>query len=313
MDWILGALTDSQIDAWLGICGSVLLVLGLTSGLINNRWSISEPLIALTVGVLVGPIALNWVSLDGEAQTTQFLHLAARLTLAIALVDAAMTLPTLHLINHWRPLAVMLVVVMPCMWLLTSAIAYLSLGVGLMTAILLGGALTPTDPVLASAIVHSRIAEKTIPDRLRWLVTAESGANDALALPMVLLPIVLTDETVQRPWLHWAFWGVFWELVVSIGIGAIAGWVSARMLRWAASSRDADRTSLLTVVLSLALALLGAIHLMDSDGLLAVFVSGLVLNHFIRDEEESRHERLHEAIRRFFELPVFVILGAGLP
>ena len=48
----------------LAVIGSLLLVMGLFTGLINNTAHASEPLIALLAGILVGPAALGWLNLS---------------------------------------------------------------------------------------------------------------------------------------------------------------------------------------------------------------------------------------------------------
>ncbi len=54
-------------------------------------------------------------------------------------------------------------------------------------ALLLGAVLAPTDPVITSAVV----AAKSIPAKLRHVLNLESGLNDGLALPLVLVFIAL--------------------------------------------------------------------------------------------------------------------------
>lgn len=49
-------------------------------------------------------------------------------------------------------------------------------------------AFAPTDPVLSAPILSGRFAERAVPDQLRHAMTAESGINDGLGLPYVLLP-----------------------------------------------------------------------------------------------------------------------------
>ncbi|CAM5500788.1 hypothetical protein SBADM41S_02468 [Streptomyces badius] len=53
------------------------------------------------------------------------------------------------------------------------------------TSFLVGAVLAPTDPVFASAIV----GRKEVPARLRQLLNIESGVNDGIALPFVLVLI----------------------------------------------------------------------------------------------------------------------------
>ena len=72
---------------------------------------------------------------------------------------------------------------MPLTLLATALLAYFFADVSWIEALLLGAILSPTDPVLAAAIV----GKKEIPARLKSLLNIESGVNDGLALPLVLI------------------------------------------------------------------------------------------------------------------------------
>jgi hypothetical protein len=69
------------------------------------------------------------------------------------------------------------------------------LSVPLLTALLIGSVLAPTDPVLADSIIAGKTAEENVPERLRNSITAESGANDGLALLLVMMPILLLTKS----------------------------------------------------------------------------------------------------------------------
>ncbi|MEV0889091.1 cation:proton antiporter [Streptomyces microflavus] len=85
-----------------------------------------------------------------------------------------------------RSATVLLIGAMAAMAVITTAVSAAALGIGLGAAALLGAALCPTDPVLASSLVSGEPAEKSVSARTRRLASLESGANDGLALPLVL-------------------------------------------------------------------------------------------------------------------------------
>ena len=85
------------------------------------------------------------------------------------------------------PLRLALVSMLVTVALIAGAgVAWLGLPLG--AAILLGGILAPTDPVLASDV---QVAEPTDRDRLRFSLTGEAGLNDGTAFPFVLLGLGL--------------------------------------------------------------------------------------------------------------------------
>ena len=81
------------------------------------------------------------------------LEVAALVTLAIALMGVALRLPVGYISSNWQLLAVLLGILMPLMWLACSLLTYLFLGGSFLVALLIGGIVTPTDPVVANTIV----------------------------------------------------------------------------------------------------------------------------------------------------------------
>lgn len=62
------------------------------------------------------------------------------------------------------------------------------------SALVISACLTPTDPILASAIVGGKFAENNVPENIRFLLQAESAANDGLAYPFLSISLYLTLE-----------------------------------------------------------------------------------------------------------------------
>jgi NhaP-type Na+/H+ or K+/H+ antiporter len=178
----------------LAAVGGLLLLLGMLGGLLKERTPVSEPLIALLAGVLIGPAALGLLDLADLGDQTLILEEAALVTLGVALVGVALRLPAGYSGRNWRLLFVLLGIVMPLMWLAGGLLAYLILGVPFWVAALIGAIVTPTDPVVASSIVAGGVAERNLPAPLRHAISSESGFNDGLTLPFVVLPVLVLTE-----------------------------------------------------------------------------------------------------------------------
>ncbi len=292
------------------------MVLGMLTGLIKEVTLFSEPLAALLAGVMIGPAVFSLLDLASLGDQATILEQAALITLGVALMGVALRLPREYIGRSWRSLVVLLGLLMPLMWLSSGLLAYLILGVPLLVAALIGAVVTPTDPVVASAIVTGGVAERNLPERLRHTISAESGFNDGLALPFVLLPILLLTRPPGEALPYWLAHTILWEVVTGAALGALIGYVAARALSWAEAKETMEHTSLLSVSLALSLTVLGAAELIGLDGILATFVGGLVF-HVVATTETSeakeRQEHVQEAITRFFDLPIFVLLGMALP
>jgi NhaP-type Na+/H+ or K+/H+ antiporter len=299
----------------LFIIGSVVLVLGLFAGVIKNRLFISEPLVAVLVGVLVGPLVFDILDVANWGDQVTILEQVARLTLAVSLMSVAIRLPHKYIFQHWKSVAIMLGVVMPLMWLVSGMLAFLLVPVSLWVALLIGAVVTPTDPVVASSIVTGDTAEENIPGRVRHILSAESGSNDGLAFPIVMLPILMLTRPAGEALTHWLSYTLLWEVLGAVVIGAIIGYAAGHIQNWAQRSFQSslERMSLLTVTLALSFVVLGVVKLIGSDGILAVFAAGLAFNIVVQGQEKAHEEQTQEVVKRFFELPIFVLFGMALP
>ena len=155
-----------QYNLALVLIGAIVLILGLFSNAIKRAY-LSEPLVAVVIGIILGPTLSNLIDITTWTDSQLILEQAARLTLAIGIMGVALRLPRNALICYWRPLVVLLGVVMPIMWLVSGFLTFYILGLPFWIAMLVGATVTPTDPVLASTIVTGDIAERNLPLHLR--------------------------------------------------------------------------------------------------------------------------------------------------
>jgi NhaP-type Na+/H+ or K+/H+ antiporter len=304
---------SQTVNVLLFLIGGLLLVLSLSGGWIKNRGFLSEPGLALLFGFLIAPLLESWLPFDPSHETlTTILEHLARVTLAIALLDIATDLPKGYFWENRYAILLMVLVVMPLMWVISSLLFWAAVGLPVVACLALGAIVTPTDPVVAHSVVSGKVARKAIPARIRRLILAESACNDVLAYPLVMLAIPLLNHQEWVP-VKWFFGVLGWEICGAAAIGLAAGYAASRSLLWAQKSDHTETTSLLTVSVTLALALLGGVKLLHADGLVAVLTAGLVLNRYLGEDISETKEHVHNAIRRLFELPVFVLLGWCLP
>lgn len=294
-------------------------VLLLTAGLLGigvaalssrlRRLPVSEPLIGLLIGVLIGPAVLDVLPVEPMTEDQTWLHTATRLLLAISVMSVALRYPFGDARSRLRPVLLLLAVAMPAMALVTAGLSAAFLGVGLGAAALLGAALCPTDPVLASNVVTGAPAEEDLPGRDRQILSLESGANDGLALPLVLVAVALagpltTGEAVLES---------LWQVAGAVVVGAALGWLGGRALRAGEEHGSTDHGPLALFTVVLALAVLGLSGIVEVDGVLAVFVCGLAFNLVASGSDRTTDAPIDEAINRFLVIPLFIAVGAALP
>lgn len=289
------------------------MVLGLLTGVINHVSFLSEPILALLAGVLLGPAAFGLLDLANLGTQEAILRQAALLTLGIALMGTALRLPAGFSRSNWRSLAVLLGLVMPLMWLSSGLLVYVILGLPFLVAILIGAVVTPTDPVLAGTVVTGDVAEEHLPEHLRNTISAESGYNDGLTYPFVLLPILALTLPPGEALSRFVIKTVILEVGLAVLVGLVAGYGVGKALEWAQAEETTEYTSLLTISLALTLSVLGVLELLGLNSVLAVFVAGVALQAVAHSEATDPKGRMQEAVTRFFDLPIFVLLGLAVP
>jgi sodium/hydrogen antiporter len=297
----------SVLDVVLLGSGAVALVVGTFFAKLE-RWSISPSLLGLLTGVLLGPQLIDALNVPTGDQI-HVMHVASRLLLAVALMGIALRYPVDQMRTRVREVALLILVVLPVMASVVAVGAAWTLHLPLGVAIVLGAALSPTDPVLASGIVTGEPAEQDIPERDRQILSLESGVNDGLAMPLVILAIAWALDRSMPPELGWAAYSV----AGAIALGAVAGTGAGWALRWAEEHREIGPSIRSLYTLMLAAFLLGISGILAVDELVSVFVAGLAHNRVVTSSDRESEVALDETLNQFLVIPVFVLLGAVLP
>jgi NhaP-type Na+/H+ or K+/H+ antiporter len=296
-----------ELHLGYALVGSLAVVLAAMSTRVRDL-PFSEPLLALLLGVAAGPEVLGLVHVP-EEHRSRLMTEASRVLLAVSLMGVGLRYPVRRLRGVLSPTALLVTVGMVGMAALSAGLMWLVLGVPVALAVLLGACITPTDPVLASSVVTGNPAEEHLPLRTRQILSTESGTNDGLALPLVLVGIaVLAGES----WGDATIEGLY-QVGVGVVIGLVAGLVAGRAMNYAARQSDVDQGSGLVITLLLAIAVLGLARVANADGVLCVFVTSLAYNYAVANDEVGPQNTIDEAVNRYLVLPLFLLLGTQLP
>ncbi len=77
-------------------------------------------------------------------------------------------------------------------WFVSAGLIYgLIPGLNFLSSLAVAACLTPTDPILAAAVVGGKWADKHVPAHIRHLLAAESGCNDGAAFPFLFIALYL--------------------------------------------------------------------------------------------------------------------------
>ena len=99
----------------------------------------------------------------------------------------------------------------------------------------MGACVTATDPVLASSVVGKGKFAKRVPGHLRNLLSAESAANDGMAIPFLYLAlyIIMDSHNARRAIRDWVLITVLYEVVMGSVLGALIGIAWRKAIKFA--------------------------------------------------------------------------------
>ncbi|MFD3851657.1 cation:proton antiporter [Streptomyces microflavus] len=145
-----------------------------------QRTPLSAPLLALVTGI--APRCWGVLDLPTVSEGHEEVHELSRLLLAISAMAVALRYRFRDVRALTRPVTVLLIGTMAAMAVITTAVLAAALGIGLGAAALLGAALCPTDPVLASSVVSGKPAEKSVFPRTRKAPSARHDPSSPRSL-----------------------------------------------------------------------------------------------------------------------------------
>src|SRR5918995_1022736 len=254
---------------------AVLLAAVLVSAL-AHRTVLSTAVLFLAAGFVLGEGVTGVVPLTPDSPAVGGL---AELALFAVLFTDGMRIGWPDLRSAWRLPGRALGWGLPLTLLGTALLARFVAGLDWPEALLLGAVLAPTDPVFAAALVGN----ERVPARLRHLLNVESGVNDGLALPFV---IVLLEIARDSDNLHLTELGS--EVAIGLAIGVAVPWVAIRLERTRLFAAAVEYQAINAVAIGLLVFALGkATH---GNLFLAAFAAGITVATIGTQEKEAFHE-----------------------
>ncbi|KQN69538.1 sodium:proton antiporter [Duganella sp. Leaf61] len=258
---------------WFILIGLLMLARGMAATTIS-RSPFTSAIVYLGVGLVLGPTVLNLFHFE-PADESGVLEVLTEVAILVSLFSAGIKMPVPFKRANWKAPMRLAWISMIFTVMLVAAFGFFVLGLPAGAAILLGGILAPTDPVLATD-VQIRHAGDT--DRLRFTLTCEAGMNDGSAAPFVFLGLGVLglDETAGQPW-RWLFVDVFWAALAAVVIGVAFGALTAR-LTWRLRMIK-PRHDIMDDLVGLGLIAIayGVATLVHAWGFLAVFFAAVAL------------------------------------
>ena len=266
---------------WYLLFGLLLITMVLV-GATLERMLLSSATIYLCIGYFVGVGGLMPVVPDPLLHA-EVIGRIAEVALLISLFSVGLRIGVPILDRRWIVPLRLAFVSMAITVGLIAVIGVWGLGLSPGAAILVGGILAPTDPVLASGMKTERGAH---PDRLRFSLAGEGALNDGTAFPFVILGLaLLAPHGGSFSIWRWLLSDLIWASAGGILVGVMVGFLTGRLVvylrtrHFEAVGQD-EFLSLGVIAVAYGVAL--QCH---ASGFLAVFAAGLA---FQRIEEMPR-------------------------
>jgi NhaP-type Na+/H+ or K+/H+ antiporter len=252
----------------LGVFVVGLLAYALASRVLE-RWSLTPHIVMLTIGIGVGALVVDPATLGFDIG---LLHGAGEVALILALfVDAARI--DVAALRGTAGLPLRLLAVGLPLTLVSGLVAALLLipGLTLAEAFLLAALVAPTDASLGAIVVSSR----RVPLRVRQTLNVESGLNDGLVTPLVLIAAAVTAAGSDPGQEGTMLGNAVAQMVLGTVAGILVGAGGTLLLRFADARSWILHEARWIAAPAMALLAWVAAHWLGGNAFVAAFVAGL--------------------------------------
>jgi len=258
--------TDPLITG-LALIGIVIVVSALLSGLIDKT-GLPHVAVFICIGAALGPLGLGVFDMTLDSP---ILRTVATLSLTLVLFTDAVTLNTSEVRRNARLAFRMLGPGTILCAALTALAAWWLLQIPKTSAAILGAALASTDPVLLRGLLR----RQDISAQARQALRLESGLNDAVLLPIVVVAIALTGH-------HYQGFSSFTKLgfglfILGPGAGVAIGLLGVAALDLIRKRLGVRRDYESLYSLGIAFSAFAAAEAVHGSGFLAAFAAGLTI------------------------------------
>ena len=281
-----------------------LVAFAMVSGKLRDT-IITPPMIFAAFGLIISGAVLGLADVDFD---NDIIHTLAELTLVFVLFTDAARID-LRMLRRDHNLPVRLLVGGLPLKIIAGTLVGLVLlpGFTLWQAALLAAVLAPTDAALGQAVVSSPL----VPVRIRQAINVESGLNDGIALPIVLLFASLASAaqaTVDAG--DWIRFGAM-QIILGPVVGIIIGWLGAKAADWTAGNGWMTPALQGPAALGIALIAFAVAEIIGGNGFISAFIAGLVLGNTVRGQCAALFE-FAESEGQLLTLLTFLVFGAVL-
>jgi NhaP-type Na+/H+ or K+/H+ antiporter len=250
----------------LAIIAGLVFVWGTLSARLE-RFDMTAPIVFTVAGVLLthGPLAPLGIAPSAEA-----VKILAELTLTLVLFSDASRVGLRQLQPDRGLYLRLLGIGLPVSIGLGTLAAFILPGVqSVWLALLIGAALAPTDAALGAPVMVNR----AVPARIRRLINIESGLNDGIATPIVM--VAIAGLSIVGPVGDIGPGKAVAQLALGLLAGAMIGGGGGWLIKLARGRGWVAEGFAGAAVLGLALCCYASSVALDGNGFIAAFIGGL--------------------------------------
>ncbi|KAH9815032.1 Sodium/hydrogen exchanger family-domain-containing protein [Melampsora americana] len=319
----------SNPSIFLSSFGFFLTIICLITKPIKTKLYLTDSSICTLLGILLGPFLLNWINplsnwtsfnpIIFNQITFQFM----RISIGIQVFFSGLDLPKAYCKSSWKSLGFMIGPVMILTWLITSLLIWFILpNLTFLESMIISACIAPTDPVLANSIIKGSYAEKNVNERIRNLLSSESGANDGLGVPFIslaihLLPTLSGKISTSLALRDWFLEVILYQIGLALLLGILLGYLARKAVKFSKDHDLIDHESLLVYSLGLPFLTLGLTGMMGLDDILVCFVTANSFNwdgdHANEIKNLSGEVLFHDLIDFFMSSGLFIYIGTIIP
>ncbi|SCF30276.1 sodium/proton antiporter, CPA1 family (TC 2.A.36) [Micromonospora mirobrigensis] len=296
------------------VVGIGALLAGILPRVLERR-PLSMPIAFLGLGMLVFLLPVGLPVPDPLRFDTFTTHLT-EVGVIVALMGAGLKIDRPLSWRRWSSTWRLLAIAMPLCIAAVALLGWWWAGLVPATALLLGAALAPTDPVLASDVqVGEPTDAEDSEDEVRFALTSEAGLNDGLAFPFVYAAIAIASTSLApADWFaEWFAVDVLYKLAVGVGGGLLIGWLLGKLFFRAPREIRLAKHAEGFLALAATFLAYGLVEVAGGYGFLAVFVAARAIRAAERTHEF--HSVLHdfaEQVERLLTVMLLLLFGGAI-
>jgi len=292
-----------EVIPLIGFIFFLLFIYGIFSNKLSEL-SVSGPMVFTIFGLIMYYLGLTEkLQIEGET-----LEVIGQIALIAILFTDASNISLKDFFKVYKTPVRLLFIGLPITMVIGALMARLMFnGANVLMLVVMAFILSPTDAALGQAVVQS----PKVPKKIREAINVESGLNDGLVLPPILICLAILSGEGQSIEGSAILVYVLKQVLLAPIVGGLIGWLGSKIVNWSVRYKFSDHLFQGITVFSLSIISFVVAEHIGGNGYIAAFVSGLYFN---ADSKQvlSTGQEFGEFLSQPLALFVFFCLGAAI-